>query len=156
MAVEQGDVYFTVHRGPTSPKPHFCIVMNGGADVTKRVVLSFASSQFETRLAIAKRNHYPKETLVQVAPSQYDAFDRFTVIDCNSVYVGDAEEFEAGLKASHARKKRKLPRAILERVIRGIHASPRATAEMKALIGPPPTPTTVLPSDLRAIKISVK
>ena len=156
MAVEQGDVYFMVHRGPTSSKPHFCIVVNGGVGATKRVVLSFASSQFETRLAIARRNHYPKETLVQVAPSQYDEFDRFTVIDCNSVYVGDADEFEGGLKASRARKKRKLPHAILERVIRGIHASPRATAEMKALIGPPPPPMTMSPGELRAIKISVK
>ena len=82
MAVEQGDVYFTVHRGPTSPKP--------------------------------------------------------------------------GLKSSRARKKRKLPRAILDRVIRGIHASPRATAEMKALIGLPPPPAAVAARDLREIKISVK
>ena len=66
MAVEQGDVYFTVHRGPTSPKP------------------------------------------------------------------------------------------ILDRVIRGIHASPRATAEMKALIGPPPPSARAAFADPREIKISVK
>lgn len=85
-----------------------------------------------------------------------DEFDRFTVIDCNSVYVGDADEFEAGLKSSRARKKRKLPRAILERVIRGIHASPRATAEMKTLIGPPPPVASVSTADLQKVKIRVK
>ena len=153
--MKKGDVYFSVHRGLTSPKPHFCIIVNDAAGSGKRVVLTFATSQLETRLAIARRNHYPKETLVQIAPSQYEPFDRLTVIDCNSVQVDDASELEANLKAVHAKKKPKLPQSILDRIIRGIHASPRSTPEMLKLIGPPP-PVTIPALPKRGLKITVK
>ena len=129
----QGDVFFMAHRALTSPKPHFCIVV--GLDNGKRVVLSFATSQYKNRLDRAKRMGYPKETIVQVAANKYEAFDRLTVIDCNSVYVQDAEDFDKMVSGRNVFRKPPMPREILNRIIHGIQASPRSTAEIKRLVG---------------------
>lgn len=135
----QGDVFFMAHRALTSPKPHFCIVV--GLDNGKRVVLSFATSQYKNRLDRARRMGYPKETIVQVAANKYEAFDRFTVIDCNSVYVQDAEDFDKMVSGRNVFRKPPMPREILNRIIRGILASPRSTTEIKRLVrNAPPLP----------------
>lgn len=139
-----GDVYFTAHRALSSAKPHFCIVV--GCDGDKRVVVSFATSQYDKRLEYARRMGYPKETIVQVAASRYVAFDRLTVIDCNSVYIQDTTDFDAMVSARCTSKKPPLPLDILARIIKGIHASPRSTDEIKRIVGNPPTvPKTSAP-----------
>ena len=139
-----GDVYFMAHRALDSAKPHFCIVVGCYGD--RRVVVSFATSKYDKRIEYAKRMGYPKETIVQVAASRYTAFDRLTVIDCNSVHVQDAPDFDEMVSSRNAYRKPSLPSDILARIIRGIHASPRSTDEIKRIVGePPPLPKTSTP-----------
>jgi len=144
-----GDVYFMAHRALHSAKPHFCIVV--GCDGDKRVVVSFATSQYDKRLEYAKRMGYPKETIVQVAADRYTAFDRLTVIDCNSVYVQDAPDFDAMVSSRGTSKKPSLPSDILARIIKGIHASPRSTDEIRRIIG---NPTVVAKASMPRIEVS--
>ena len=132
-----GDVYFMRHRALYSAKPHFCIV--AGCDGDKRVVVSFATSQYDKRLKYAKRMGFSRETIVQVAANMYAAFDRLTVIDCNSVFVQDAADFDAMVSSRGTTKKPPLPSDILARIIKGIHASPRSTDEIRRIVGNPPT-----------------
>lgn len=154
MEFNRGDVFLMKHRGVTSAKPHFCLVMNSGDNPSKRVVLTFASSQVDTRLKIAAQHGNPPETVVHVTPEQYTPFTKLTVIDCNFARIVDSSTLESDILAQRAKRFQSFPVEILDRIVRGIHRSNRSTDEMRKLVGPPPALPAPTPGAKPRITVS--
>ena len=82
----------------------------------------------------ARRKNLPPETLVIVDPAEYPDFSKPTVIDCNQVFELSREELIQKFKAKELRHHRDLPKAVLEKIWRGVHCSPRVDESHKQLI----------------------
>lgn len=156
MSISQGEVYFMAsRRTPTSTKKHFYIVINPIGSMSKRVVLTICTSNFEMRLERAKLQNWHKDTIVQLSQESYGALDRLTVVDCNDARIEDLSTFGAEVLGRGVEKKPNIPQDVLNRIIHGIHLSPVPTDEIKQLIGPDPLAGTTPLSKQHGIKIKV-
>lgn len=86
----------------------------------------------------ARRKNLPPETLVIVDPSEYPDFSKPTVIDCNQVFELSREELVQKFKTKELRHHRDLPKAVLEKIWRGVHRSPRVDETYKLMLPPEP------------------
>lgn len=96
----------------------------------------------------------PPETVVKVAPGQYSEFRLPTVIDCNFAQIDDTGDFMAATRERSVKKLTPIPKHILDRIIVGVLASDRTTAEMKRLVGPAPAKPPPGPPKIKVSKSS--
>ena len=132
LTLRSGTVYYFEHRGMCSIVPHFFAVIN--ADPCSNNVLIMAVGSSQIAKVQARRKNLPPETLVIVDPAEYPDFSKPTVIDCNQVFELSREELIQKFKAKELRHHRDLPKAVLEKIWRGVHCSPRVDESHKQLI----------------------
>lgn len=134
LTIRPGTVYYFQHRGLTSGEPHYFAIINADPPKSRVIIMTVGSSQVDTLRA--RRKNMPPETLVQVEPSQYPDFTKSTIIDCNQVFELSVEELVQKFNAKELRYHRDLPREVLEKIWRGVRASPRVDESHKNLIPP--------------------
>jgi hypothetical protein len=134
LSLRRGTVYYFQHRGLHSDASHYFVVMNTDPQRDTVLLLAVASSQVDK--IRERRRNLPPETLVEVAPSEYEGFIKPTLIDCNQVFELDRAELVSRYQAKSIRSHPDLPVCILNRVRDGILASPRVDEAYKELIRP--------------------
>jgi len=132
LSLRRGTVYYFQHRGLLSEASHYFVVMNTDPQRDTVLLLAVASSQVEK--IRERRRNLPPETLVEVAPEEYEGFTKVTLIDCNQVFELDRAELVSRHQMNSIRSHPDLPVDILNRVRDGIIASPRVDEAYKELI----------------------
>ena len=123
LTLRCGTVYYFQHRGLLSESSHYFIVVNTDPQRDTVLLLAVASSQLDK--IRERRKGLPDETLVLVDPSDYAAFTKPTMIDCNQVFELDRAELVARYQSRDLRSHPDLPLPILSQVCDGILVSPR-------------------------------
>lgn len=134
LTLRPGTVYYFEHRGIHSNEPHFFTVINADPRSSNVLIMAVGSSQIDK--VQARRKNLPPETLVIVDPSEYPDFSKPTVIDCNQVFELSLEELVQKFKTKELRHHRDLPKAVLEKIWRGVHRSPRVDETYKLMLPP--------------------
>ncbi len=134
LSLRRGTVYYFQHRELLSEASHYFVVMNGDPLRDTVLLLAVASSQMDK--IRERRRNLPAETLVEVAPHEYEGFTKNTMIDCNQVFELDRAELVSRFQAKSIRSHPDLPLDILNRVRDGILASPRVDEAYKEFIRP--------------------
>jgi hypothetical protein len=132
LSLRRGTVYYFQHRGLLSEASHYFVVMNTDPQRDTVLLLAVASSQVEK--IRERRRNLPPETLVEVAPEEYEGFTKVTLIDCNQVFELDRAELVSRHQMKSIRSHPDLPVDILNRVRDGIIASPRVDEAYEELI----------------------
>ena len=132
LSLRRGTVYYFQHRGLLSEASHYFVVMNTDPQQDTVLLLAVASSQVEK--IRERRRNLPPETLVEVAPEEYEGFTKVTLIDCNQVFELDRAELVSRHQMKSIRSHPDLPVDILNRVRDGIIASPRVDEAYEELI----------------------
>lgn len=83
--IKRGSVYYFNEENFISTEPHFFVVLNKNPKNNNILILACATSQTERRKEIAQKLKFPKETLVEVSPSEFSFFNKNTLFDCNCV-----------------------------------------------------------------------
>jgi hypothetical protein len=136
LTLRSGTVYYFAHRGLSSVEPHFFAVIN--ADPRSNDVLIMAVGSSQIAKVQERRKNLPPETLVIVDPVEYPDFSKPTVIDCNQVFELSREELVQKFKTQELRHHRDLPKAVLEKIWRGVRISPRVDEIYKQMLPPEP------------------
>ena len=119
-------------RKKSCPKSAFL----GLCDPLRDTVLLLAVASSQVDKIRERRRNLPADTLVEVAPHEYEGFTKNTMIDCNQVFELDRAELVSRFQAKSIRSHPDLPLDILNRVRDGILASPRVDEAYKELIRP--------------------
>ena len=134
LTLRSGTVYYFSHYGLNSSEPHFFAIINADPLANKVLLMAVGSSRIAK--VQERRRGLPPESLVVVDPSEYPDFTKPTIIDCNQVFELSREELVQKFKAKTLRYHRDLPQAVLEKIWRGVRASPRVDDNQKKLIPP--------------------
>ncbi len=134
LTLRSGTVYYFEHRGIYSNEPHFFAVINANPRSGNVLIMAVGSSQIDK--VKARRKNLPPETLVIVDPSEYPDFSKPTVIDCNQVFELSLEELIQKFRTKELRCHQDLPKSVLEKIWRGVYASPRVDEAYKLMLPP--------------------
>ncbi|NLX26492.1 MAG: hypothetical protein GXY61_11140 [Lentisphaerae bacterium] len=134
LTLRSGTVYYFEHRCIYSSEPHFFAVINADPQSNHLLILPVGSSQVAT--VQSRRKHLPPETLVIVDPAEYPDFSKQTIFDCNQLFELSREELVQKFKTKGLRHHRDLPKTILEKIWKGVHASPRVDEAYKQFLPP--------------------
>src|SRR5205823_2031000 len=88
-----GTVYYFQHRRLSSVEPHYFIVVNSDPLGDELLLLAIASSKLES--VRQRRRTLPPETLVEIAPTDYDEFTKQSIVDCNKLFRKSLAELVA-------------------------------------------------------------
>lgn len=135
LTLREGSVYYFAERHLTSPEPHYFIVVNSDPLAQQVLVLSVVTSKVED---VKLRRKARPETLVELAPNNFDVLKRPSIVDCNDLKQVPLAEFNARFIRKEIRCFDKdLPVALRKALRKAIHASTILPAEMKALVAKP-------------------
>lgn len=135
LSLREGTVYYFPHRSLTSPEPHYFIVVNSDPLAQKVLLLAVVTSQIET---VKLRRKACLETLVELAPKEFDVLTKPSIVDCNDLKEVPLTEFNARFMAKRIGYFAKDLPAPLRRALRkAIHASIMLSDEQKALVAKP-------------------
>ena len=135
LSLREGTVYYFVHHSLTSPEPHYFIVVNSDPLAQKVLLLAVVTSQIKT---VKLRRKACPETLVELAPKDFDVLTKPSIVDCNDLKEVPLAEFNARFMAKQIQYFAKDLPAPLRRALRkAIHASIMVSDEQKALVAKP-------------------
>lgn len=120
-------------------KNHCVILMNIAPQLDGHVVFVCVSSQYTKRIEYAIKVGLPVETIVMIKPAAYHHLPKYSVIDCNQVFVLTKDEFAAlysEKRITFYQASRFLSEADLAKVTKGILSSPTVIEAYKQLIRP--------------------
>ena len=131
LCLHEGAVFYLVDRAFTSAEPHYFIVLNHNPSNDELLVVTVASSQIDN--VKRRRSFLPSETLVEVAESEYEAFTKDSIIDCNSARTKSKQQVLEQLNSGGTSAVR-MPLDILNKLRTGVLASPVVEPSVKAII----------------------
>lgn len=122
-------------RNLSSGKEHYFIVLNANPCADEIILLSVATSKIENQRRRIRIQGESPETLVIVSPQEYSVFSVPTAINCNAVFVSDADDFEKKvLSKRDASPHKDIPADILEKIICGVLLSNSVSDDQKELV----------------------
>jgi len=131
LTLRAGSVYYFQERRPSSPEPHYFIVVNHEPFARQLLVLTIITSRVEYMKRL--RQGLPG-TVVEIRPKDYDELKGPSVVDCNVVFNKALSELAEKIQRKEVVYKRDLPSAILQAIRQGIKASPLIETEIKRLL----------------------
>jgi len=134
LTLRQGTVYYMPDRGLSSPEPHYFIVVNRNPVGENLLLMAVTTSQVERAERRIERPQMPEETLVHVSPEEYTEFTKPSCVNCNQLFTRTVAEFQAQKRSGNVVDKLDLPAPVLERILKGILASPQVSDEDKAKV----------------------
>lgn len=134
LTLRRGTVYLMVHRGITSQKKHFLIVLNKKPFDDLFLVLPVITSKIEKRERFIKGSKLPENTLVRISPSEYRELSLESAVDCNSTLKLTLAELRSKLKNKEAKEMTALPEDIVKKLVCGVLASPRIPEQVKDML----------------------
>lgn len=127
-----GSVYYFQHRDLFSEKSHFFIVLNLTPVGDEFLVFTVVSSKIDS--VKASRKDLPAATLVEITPAEYGDFTLDSIVDCNTVFQKTRQELLLKLQTGLAFEKSRMPADILDKIRRGVLASPLIEDSVKDLL----------------------
>jgi len=132
LTLRGGSVYYLQHHSLTSPEPHYFVILNLDPQGDKFLVVLVASSKVEKVKRINK--NLPATTLVEIEPSEYNEFNKPSIINCNHYFRFSRQELLQKLQQNIAHEKSPVPTDLLKKLRAGIVASPLVEAEIKDMV----------------------
>jgi hypothetical protein len=83
---------------------------------------------------IKRRKYLPKETLIEIKSSEYDAFTVDSIVDCNVCYVKSPEEILRKTKSGEVRLREEMDLKIIEKLRNGFLRSPMIEKSLKNIL----------------------
>jgi len=135
LTLRRGSVYYFEHRELDSPAPHYFIVLNHSPLTQQVVLMSVFTSKVENQKRRIRRANLPPETLIEISPQDYAELTKESCVNCNKVFTKSLAEL-AQLHPEMKKKPLDLSSELLERILKGVEASPLVSEEEKKLIRP--------------------
>ena len=130
--LKSGSVYYFVEESFTSDEPHYFIVISEHSDRDAVVLLVCSSSQIEK--VKNRRRYLPTKTLVEIDPSQYSAFTKNSIIDCNQVFEKSIDEIVQKLEQGLLKMKAEMDISLVEKLRNAVLESPLIEQRIKKLV----------------------
>lgn len=133
--IETGSVYYFEEEELSSDEPHYFIVLNRDPRNEDILILACASSQVDKRKRITKLLGHPEKTLVVVSPSEYPAFKKDSVVDCNRIFEKTIESLEDKLEKKQLKVcEIPMPKEIVQKLTSGALASNQTSEKIRKMI----------------------
>jgi len=127
-----GSVYYFAEESFTTDEPHYFILISRHSDSDTIILLVCSSSQIAK--VKNRRRHLPPETLVEIDPSQYSAFTKNSIIDCNQVFEKSIDEIIQKLEQSVLKMKTEMDISLVEKLRKAVLESPLIEQRIKNLV----------------------
>ena len=115
--IQTGSVYYFLEDSFPSKEPHYFIVLNVNPLNDEVILLVCASTQIET--VRSRSLNCPKETLVEISPSQYAGFSRHSIINCNNVFQKGMSELANKLSEGKLKLKPEMDLCLVNKLVEG-------------------------------------
>ena len=132
-AIKPGSVYYFPEASFSSSEPHYFVVLNHNPLTDTFLVLVCASSQIE-KVKRRRQRTCPANTLVELSPSEYSAFTKPCIIDCNTVHEHTIENLVSMRGKYDLKTKPEMAAAIVETLRQAVVASPLVTGKIKSML----------------------
>ena len=119
LTLRRGCIYHYQDRTLSSGEPHYFIVINADPLGQQTLLLTIASSQVEK--VKKRRTNLPPETLIEILPSDCEAFTKKSIVDCNKVFTKSLAELSDLHQKRALKEKGNLPAKLLEKLITALH-----------------------------------
>ena len=133
LTLRPGNVFYFQDRNLTSRLAHYFIVINNNPYTDEFLILTVASSKINA--CKSRRKKFPKCTLVEVDPQEYQVFSKKSIIDCNNIFRRSLDELLEKLNTNQVKEQNDIPGFILERLQAGVRQSTLVEEEVKRLLG---------------------
>lgn len=115
-------------------KNRYFVVLNRCPKTDTILVLVTSTTKIEKKLEFVRRAGIPKDTIVIVSPDDYLPFKDECAFNCNDVHEVCLSDLVRKIEDDGSDGFPKMPDGIIERLIKGVHASPRIAQGIKKLI----------------------
>lgn len=132
--IEQGAIYYFPEDSITSDAPHYFVVLN--IDPKKDTILILACGTSQVKEAFVRRRNLPRETVVGVSTTECKYFKRNTAFDCNSLIQQSLNNLINKKTQGILEYKGKLSEVVLNKLIKGVLASPMVDRKHKKIVNP--------------------
>ncbi len=139
ICIEQGSVYhFCVdienEDGTQYSGDRFFIVLNANPKIDELILLVTITKKIAEKEAFIKRVGESPDTLVAISSSDFRFLSVKSVINCNTVYPLSMTELIEKIKNDGKIFPNKLPKSIVNKLIRGVLESNQIEPDMKELV----------------------
>ncbi len=124
--IRPGSVYYFRHESFSSLEPHYFVVINIDPTTDDVVLLLCASSAGHS-----VGTNCPRETFIQIGPSQYPGFRSASVLNCNHVIEQTIEQLVARLSNRTLELKTEMDIRLVEQLRKGVLVSPLVANRIK-------------------------
>lgn len=136
--IKRGSVYY--FRGETlhSDQPHYFIVIlvldvtHSDETTDKDVLLVCVSSKIANVKSL--RSGLPKETLVEISPTEYPELSVDSIVDCNDVWPKSVSELVQKLSHGELLIKKEMNAKLIRKIHKGVLASPMVERSVRSLL----------------------
>ncbi|HDY72670.1 MAG TPA: hypothetical protein ENH90_00695 [bacterium] len=137
--IKRGSVYYFQHDfgdgKDGSKERHYFVVLNKNPKDNTFLVLACATSKVDKTKRIVSTLGFPKNTIVEVSPSEYPIFSKNTIFDCNSVIEETIESIIEKRKNGKLRMcHQNMPDDIIQCLIRGVLLSTQVSIKAQNLV----------------------
>ncbi len=127
-----GAVYFfKIESHPSTSPAHYHVIINDPQSDGLALMVYATSQGVSVRRRVA---HLPPETLVEVQEDEYCKFTVTSYFDCNHIFTPTVSDLNRMLRGGRLLSKPPMATPIVERLIRGVLASPVIKREFKNLL----------------------
>jgi len=132
QTIRKGSVYYFINDRFTSPEPHYHIVLNENPLLDEIILLVASSSQIENVKRINKNN--PPETVVEISPTEYPAFTKESIVDCNRPITSDKKELRNKFSSGQLKLKCEMDIDLVNILISGVLKSKLVEDSLKRVL----------------------
>lgn len=132
FTIEQGSIYYFSEETFTSDEPHYFVVLNVDPNIDKSIILVCSTSQIHK--AKKRRNNMPDTTLVEVKVNDCKCLTKDSIFDCNTPITKPLSFLIEKLQQKELKRKGVIPKDILDKLIKGVIASPLVSERDRRLL----------------------
>jgi len=124
-----GSVFYFKSEALTSPFPHYHVVLNLDPFHDEVIILVCASSKKDKVKAICK--DFPADTLVEINKTQYEAFTKDSIFNCNEVFERKIEDLVKRFSTGELLMKPKMDIELVNKLRVAVLSSNQVTPEIQ-------------------------
>jgi hypothetical protein len=132
--IKQGSVYYFLQTHFQSPNPHYYVVLNKDPLGSTALIVVNATSKVETGEKYVNSRKLPPETFVKVEVKECPFLKMQSAFNCNSVGIYTPQKLIELVNSNTFEYKGEIGITVLEKLKKGVLASPLVSNEHKVLI----------------------
>ncbi len=137
VCIEQGSVFnfrLEVDGSGRQSKNRYFVVLNHDPKSDAVLILLTSTTQISRKKAFVQNVRISEETIVVVSPHEYTVFACDSAFNCNDVHEVCMSDLIRKVEEGGSDVYPKMPEKIVERLIKGVRASPRIAPAVKRLL----------------------